>query len=1255
MAVTFDAVGPSSSGFTGTASASSGTTTWNHTIAAGATHLLVWFCLDQGVVQNSCTCSVTGPVSLTAAAANPLNNNGQGNSNAFYLANPPTGTVTITLSWNMSSTPGELTGGSMSFLGSGALGTPVTISGTHTGSSVTLTVPGVASTSMVAAFIGIGDPPVSPSVGTNRFQANGAGGGGASNGNAEGATNTGTGSVSVTWSGLPSGDTQCGWAVEVQAPGAPPTPVSPLPEPPGWFPGSDRVTSQPEGIPFAQPPPQGDASYPIIIPPPQVLPALPQYPQPPGWFPGADGLVTTEPGGIPFVQPPPQGDASPPLIAPYIPQTTQLLPIQPPGWFPGSDAVVSAPGGIPFNLPKTLPYADVYQPGPSTISGISPDGLSFVDQYGTRKFFVNEDVWGLIANSGRWTSGNYQYELAQYCATRSAQGYNCFEVEIFSNNDPGDAFVYTDGRDWDGTWPFNSTQDPSSGFNPTFWARRDYMFAIAAQYGMAVQCNLTTTGASGNPWTYSFTTAQWQSYGTQLGQRYASTPNILWIMGDDYFGNIDANLHAFVAALRAAGDNHPISVQNYQEVTSRTDIYTGTIYPLAIDDVVQFDWVYTYNVTYQGIILAKQEFPQGSSPGPGQYSPVPVIWGDGFYLNSGTTGITDQNLERRMIWWALSSGASGFATGDNNIYAWGASNMLTLIAAAPFYTSVIPAITSTMEALPKWWTLQPDVNSRFVTSGRGSKTPPIVSGGSGTGYTTNNDSYVTAAITPDGSLAIIYMSHGSTITIDQSQLGVGYTVNWVDPASGATTPATPGSTYNSSSQPSNAASDADWLLIFQGPPVEPVLPVPFGPIAPGWFPGSDSVVTTPYGTPFYVPPVATPTAVPVTIQGTASLQGVGSLTAAATQGAITSLSGAGSITSAVTQVEDSTATILAGAGSLTNAATQGSGGNMGGQGSLTAPDVVQGVIATLGGVGSLTAAVTQGAGATLGGVGQIIQALVTQSVGALLGGTGSVGNTDVMGSGATLAGTGSLFAIGTVITPSTVPFDYVTFTAPGWFPGSDALIANPGGIPWYLPPLGDASYPVATPIISGTASLQGVGSLTAAVTQAVISTLGAAGALTAGVTEAPAATLSGTGVLGDLATQGGGGGLGGQGLLTTAATLGAGATLGGVGSLVAVALVGNFGAATLGGVGSMAASKVTLIPGGPLSGTGSMPGAAVLMPGAVLVGVASLSAAGLIVLPTAFGQAVGAVVATPTVTGNPSVLTPTVTAAILVVPTAKGA
>ncbi|WP_459986897.1 apiosidase-like domain-containing protein, partial [Nocardioides sp. AN3] len=156
--------------------------------------------------------------------------------------------------------------------------------------------------------------------------------------------------------------------------------------------------------------------------------------------------------------------------------------------------------------------------------------------------------------------------------------------------------------------------------------------------------------------TAKWTTAQWQAYGTFLGQRYGSATNVMWIVGDDYFGTIDANLTAFLEALRAAGGHQPMSYQAYQEASSRKDIYNGST-NLWGNTHADYNWGYSYNATYD--VVEKMGVENQTM------TPIPFMFGDGTFLNSSLNGITSDDFGRRMIWWALSSGSKGFNLGDN--------------------------------------------------------------------------------------------------------------------------------------------------------------------------------------------------------------------------------------------------------------------------------------------------------------------------------------------------------------------------------------------------------------------------------------------------------------------------------------------------------------------------------------------------------------------------------------------------------------
>ena len=121
-----------------------------------------------------------------------------------------------------------------------------------------------------------------------------------------------------------------------------------------------------------------------------------------------------------------------------------------------------------------------------------------------------------------------------------------------------------------------------------------------------------------------------------------------------------------------------------------------------------------------------------------------------------------------------------------------------------------------------WDLLAPDTSSQLVTSGRGTH----ASGNQDFYSYQDTDNYVTASRTPNGNLAVIFLSKAHTITVDTSKLLAGYVARWMDPLTGTQYAATPTSThgsiatYNSAGVQggkgvNNSTGDADWVLVFR--------------------------------------------------------------------------------------------------------------------------------------------------------------------------------------------------------------------------------------------------------------------------------------------------------------------------------------------------------------------------------------------------------------------------------------------------------
>ena len=80
-------------------------------------------------------------------------------------------------------------------------------------------------------------------------------------------------------------------------------------------------------------------------------------------------------------------------------------------------------------------------------------------------------------------------------------------------------------------------------------------------------------------------------------------------------------------------------------------------------------------------------------------------------------------------------------------------------------------------------------------------------------YARPRESHATAAATPDGSLAIVYIPTARTVSIDTKALAPGVKARWFDPTNGSYRDAqapftTPGK---------NSAGEEDWVLVFERP------------------------------------------------------------------------------------------------------------------------------------------------------------------------------------------------------------------------------------------------------------------------------------------------------------------------------------------------------------------------------------------------------------------------------------------------------
>ncbi len=419
---------------------------------------------------------------------------------------------------------------------------------------------------------------------------------------------------------------------------------------------------------------------------------------------------------------------------------------------------------------------------------VSSNKRYLVDQNNVPFMIVGDSAWSLVCNLK-------ESEAATYFANRKARGYNSVLLSILV---APYIFGRSDDSTFDGITPFTTPGDLSTP-NPAYFQRVDDMINLAASYGLCVFLVPTETGG----WLSTFENngaTNCANYGTYLGNRYKSFPNIVWAHGNDYqtWPSADNVLIPLANAIKAADPNHLQTIElNYLNSCSSDDNNWAS--------VVDINWDYSYFPTYAEELHAYNL----SNTKPGMLGEANYEQED----NGNTDGGSVENLRRQEYWSAL-SGTTGqmygsywtdrFAPGwQNNLNTPGALQLGYLVA---------------LFAPLQWYNLVPDQNHAFVTAGYGNRYTNLTAG-SATG-TIPADTYATAAITPDGKLAAVYVPTTRTITVDMTKFAGFTAVKWFDPSNGASTTVNGSPFANTSKQqqftPPGRTSDGqgDWVLVF---------------------------------------------------------------------------------------------------------------------------------------------------------------------------------------------------------------------------------------------------------------------------------------------------------------------------------------------------------------------------------------------------------------------------------------------------------
>jgi hypothetical protein len=467
--------------------------------------------------------------------------------------------------------------------------------------------------------------------------------------------------------------------------------------------------------------------------------------------------------------------------------------------------------GITPWLPQSVSLR-VTDATPAPVEGkfvTTTDGRRFLDQDGEPVLLKGDSPWSAMANTtpAQWTT---------YCQYLASVGFNTIILDLVPLPAGGGPYVRAEAETYDGLKPFTTFGDWSTA-SGAYWTRVDQFVTTAETYGLSIAM-VPAYASQGSPGSAADvlsgqTTTQIQGYGTFLGNRYKTAPNVIWVIGGDYGADLVGSpnnaavwaeyvsaYNTLATAIGATGDTHLVTTHLYPPPSGTR--YTGstsadhTGLPIA-----DFEFTYIYEPPYP---VVRRALGLASHP---------VIFGEGNYSNENNQGgpsTTNETLRRARLW-AYSSGVAGDFMGTEQ---WrGQAGWVSSIPRAA-YTQA-QAIHQAVESIP-WWKLVPDASNVFLTSGQG--TQPSSGTQDFSGVDPLESSYATASVATDGTVGVVYVPTARAFTVDLSKLGsTSRTLRRVDPTNGTSTSMTVSGSIASSG--ANASGDSDWLYLFQADPL----------------------------------------------------------------------------------------------------------------------------------------------------------------------------------------------------------------------------------------------------------------------------------------------------------------------------------------------------------------------------------------------------------------------------------------------------
>jgi hypothetical protein len=396
----------------------------------------------------------------------------------------------------------------------------------------------------------------------------------------------------------------------------------------------------------------------------------------------------------------------------------------------------------------------------------------------------------MVGDSPQALIGNLSETDADFfLANRQAAGYNTMWVNLLCTTYTG---CNSDATTFDGIPPFTTPGDLSTP-NPAYFTRVDHMVQLAANHGIVLLLDPIETGGFLQLAT-SNGTLKANAYGQYLGNRYRSSPNIIWMSGNDFqtwrTASDDAVIRAVAQGIKTTDPSKIQTLElDYWQSGSQDDPSWSSL--------ISLDAAYTYYATYRRVLT---EYNRSTV--------MPVFMVEANYEgehNFSDTGTP--NILRRQEYWSALSGVTGQLFGNHftSFFRGGWKNNLDTPGSKQF------GLVTRLFRPRQWYNLVPDQTHVVVTAGNGTY---------GDDSNVGSSDYLTAARTPDGKLVIAYMPTQRTITVDMTRLSGMVTARWYDPANGTFTSIAGSPFANTGSRQftppgANSDGDGDWVLLLE--------------------------------------------------------------------------------------------------------------------------------------------------------------------------------------------------------------------------------------------------------------------------------------------------------------------------------------------------------------------------------------------------------------------------------------------------------